>query len=144
MPRNRYLTASGSYFAKISFNVKKFPRLLDIFSLSILMKPLWSQYLTYGLSVAPSDCAISHSWWGKVKSIPPPWMSKVSPSKCIPIALHSMCHPGRPSPHGLGHEGSPGLAFFQSTKSCGWRFLSSASTREPARSSSCFWWLNLP
>jgi len=27
-----------------------------------------------------------------------------------------MCHPGRPGPHGLSHQGSPGLAAFQSTK----------------------------
>ena len=28
-----------------------------------------------------------------------------------------MCHPGRPGPHGEGHEGSPDLEAFQSTKS---------------------------
>ena len=30
-----------------------------------------------------------------------------------------MCQPGRPAPQGLGHDGSPGLAPFQSAKSCG-------------------------
>ena len=28
-----------------------------------------------------------------------------------------MCHPGRPGPHGEGHEGSPDLEAFQSAKS---------------------------
>ena len=30
---------------------------------------------------------------------------------------HSMCQPGRPSPHGDCHAGSPGLELFQSAKS---------------------------
>jgi len=29
---------------------------------------------------------------------------------------HSMCQPGRPSPHGLGHEGSPGFALWKAAK----------------------------
>ena len=28
-----------------------------------------------------------------------------------------MCQPGRPGPHGVGHDGSPGLADFQRAKS---------------------------
>ena len=32
---------------------------------------------------------------------------------------HSICHPGRPGPHGDGHEGSPGFEAFQSAKSAG-------------------------
>ena len=34
-----------------------------------------------------------------------------------------MCQPGRPAPHGDGHDGSPGLAAFHSAKSSGARFL---------------------
>ena len=30
-----------------------------------------------------------------------------------------MCQPGRPVPHGDGHDGSPGLAAFHSAKSSG-------------------------
>ena len=42
----------------------------------------------------------------------------------IAIAVHSMCQPGRPLPHGLSHDGSPGLALFQRAKSPGFFFLS--------------------
>ena len=49
-----------------------------------------------------------------------------------------------PSPHGDGHDGSPGLAFFQSTKSTGERFSSLASTRAPARSESIDWRASRP
>lgn len=36
---------------------------------------------------------------------------------------HSMCQPGRPSPHGDGQAGSPGLDLaFQRAKSAGRRF----------------------
>ena len=45
-----------------------------------------------------------------------------------------MCHPGRPAPQGATQLGSPGLAFFQRTKSSGERLSSSASIRAPARS----------
>ena len=46
-----------------------------------------------------------------------------------------MCQPGRPGPHGDGHDGSPGLAAFHSAKSSGARFFSvSISTRAPASS----------
>jgi len=52
------------------------------------------------------------------------------------MTTHSVCHPGRPSPHGDGQVGSPGLPFFQRAKSSGSRFLSSTSTRAPASCSS--------
>ena len=52
------------------------------------------------------------------------------------MAEHSMCHPGRPGPHGESHAGSPSLAAFQSAKSTGLRLPSSTSTRAPADSSS--------
>ena len=35
------------------------------------------------------------------------------------MTTHSVCHPGRPAPHGDGHDGSPGFAFFQRAKSTG-------------------------
>jgi len=53
------------------------------------------------------------------------------------IALHSMCHPGRPSPQGDGHLGSPSLLFFQSAKSYSLRFsLTSADVSTPSPSAS--------
>ena len=52
------------------------------------------------------------------------------------IAEHSMCQPGNPSPHGLGHFiRRPGPAAFQSAKSAGWRLRGSVSrSRCPSRS----------
>ncbi len=52
------------------------------------------------------------------------------------MAEHSMCQPGRPSPHGESHAGSPGFAAFHSAKSIGLRLASSTSTRAPADSRS--------
>jgi hypothetical protein len=52
------------------------------------------------------------------------------------MAEHSMCQPGRPAPHGEGHDGSPGFAAFQSAKSAAARLRGSASTRVPSRASS--------
>ncbi len=60
------------------------------------------------------------------------------------MTTHSVCQPGRPGPHGDSQVGSPGLAFFHSTKSRGERFSSSASTRAPARSESSGWWARSP
>ena len=60
------------------------------------------------------------------------------------MTTHSVCHPGRPGPHGASHVGSPGLAFFHRTKSRGERFSSSASTRAPARRESRDWWARSP
>ena len=48
------------------------------------------------------------------------------------IALHSMCQPGRPGPHGLGQVGSPGAAACQRRKSSGSSF--SGSVVFPPRS----------
>ena len=48
------------------------------------------------------------------------------------IAEHSRCQPGRPSPKGLGHEGSPGRVPFHRAKSRASSFsYSSLSTRAP-------------
>ena len=75
-----------------------------------------------------------------MRSIPPPLMSTVSPSTSEHIALHSMCQPGRPSPQGDAQAGSPGLDFFQSTKSFSARFseASAASAPSPSIASSTF------
>src|SRR2546423_13674756 len=98
----------------------------------IRVRPLCSQYLAKGLPVADSDCASSFSWWGKSKSIPPPWMSKVSPRSFIDMAEHSMCHPGRPLPQGESHAGSPALADFHNAKSAALRLPDPARSRVPA------------
>ena len=88
------------------------------------------------LPVNDSLCAISFSWWGKMRSAPPPWMSICSPRAFIAIAEHSMCQPGRPGPQGLSQCGSPGFAPFQRAKSRGSSFSSLRSTRAPLRRSS--------
>src|SRR6185436_7662337 len=103
----------------------------DILSPPKVTQPLCTQKSTNRFPVAPSLCAISFSWCGKIKSSPPPCKSRVGPQYFMLIAEHSMCHPGRPGPHGLGQEGSPGLADFQSAKSSGSSLLSPTSTREP-------------
>src|SRR5262245_20212896 len=93
--------------------VKKLPRLLDIFSPSTCRKPLCIQVLAMTcVWKAQRDCAISFSWWGNTRSMPPPWMSKVSPRCFHDIAEHSMCQPGRPGaaiPAGEGEAGWPGF-----------------------------------
>ena len=60
------------------------------------------------------------------------------------MTTHSVCQPGRPSPHGDGQLGSPGLAFFHSAKSTGDRFSSLPSTRAPAFSESSGWRASSP
>ena len=55
-----------------------------------------------------------------------------------------MCQPGRPGPHGLPHDGSPGFAAFQSAKSMGYSFSTPGSTRAPARMASSERWLSFP
>jgi hypothetical protein len=60
------------------------------------------------------------------------------------MTTHSVCQPGRPGPHGESHVGSPGLAFFQSTKSRGERFSSLTSMRAPERSESSDWRASVP
>ncbi len=55
-----------------------------------------------------SLCATSHSWCGKMRSVPPPWRSRVGPSSCIAITEHSTCQPGRPEPEGCSPRGLVG------------------------------------
>ena len=97
-----------------------------------------------GLPVAPSDWAISFSWWGKIRSTPPQWISKVSPRYFMLMAEHSMCQPGRPMPQGLFHAGSPGFWPFHRAKSMGWRLMSPTSMRAPDSRSSRSWPISLP
>ncbi len=40
----------------------------------------------------------------------------------LAMAEHSICHPGRPLPHGDSQNGSPALDFFHSAKSLALRF----------------------
>ncbi len=47
------------------------------------------------------------------------------------MTTHSVCHPGRPCPHGESQLGSPSFAFFHRAKSSGERLSSLASTRAP-------------
>ena len=76
--------------------------------------------------VTDSDWAASHSWCGKTRSRPPPWMSMVSPSSRSARAEHSMCHPGRPGPQRDSQAGSSGSEGCHSTKSSGSRLLGSS------------------
>ena len=71
-----------------------------IFSAPISTMPLCIQIRASGRPRAASVWAISFSWWGNTRSEPPPWISKSRPRICSAIAEHSMCQPGRPSPHG--------------------------------------------
>lgn len=62
----------GIVFVEYFTDREEISRDFDIFSLSMVMKPLCTQYLTNGFPVNASDCAISFSWWGKIRSAPPP------------------------------------------------------------------------
>ncbi len=102
------------------------PTDFDIFSSSIWTMPLCIQISASGTPRAASVCAISFSWWGKTRSMPPPWTAKSGPSSFSDIAEHSMCQPGRPLPQGESHEvSSPSLWPFQRAKSS-WSSLSDA------------------
>src|SRR5207244_1063926 len=107
-----------------------------MFSPSTWRKPLCIQkFAMTGVWKAQRDCAISFSWWGNTRSMPPPWMSKVSPRCFHDMAEHSMCQPGRPGalmPAGDGHAGSPGFEGFHSTKSMGSRLSGATAARELA------------
>ncbi len=50
-----------------------------------------------------------------------------------------MCQPGRPGPQGLGQEGSPALAPFQSAKSAGERLRSAVLPPSNCIDSSVRW-----
>ncbi len=62
------------------------------------------------------------------------------------IAEHSMCQPGRPEPHGEGHDalaGSPGFAPFQRAKSRTSR-LARGSASAAASMSAARWRVSSP
>src|SRR3990167_2700877 len=124
--------------------VKKLPRDLDIFSPLMVIIPQCNHDLAYGLPVAASLWAISFSWCGNSRSLPPPWISNESPKQQVDITEHSICQPGRPSPQGEDQLGSPGLAAFHRTKSSGSCFDSPGSMRAPMRKSSTLRRDNLP
>ncbi len=108
------------------------PTDFDIFSSAIRTIPLCIQIFARGSPRAASVWAISFSWWGKTRSEPPPWIAKFVPSSASAIAEHSMCQPGRPSPHGDGQPvSSPSLRAFQSAKSSGSSFSSSVPASSP-------------
>ena len=84
------------------------------------------------VEAAAQTCASSLSWCGNRRSSPPLWMSITDPPTSLAIALHSMCHPGRPGPQGLGQCGSPGLAAFQRAKSQAPRLSPAPPSPSPA------------
>ena len=108
---------SGRNVFNTSRTVKKLPSDFDIFSAFTFTKPLCIHVFTNLEPQAAQVCAISFSWCGNLRSIPPPWMSKWSPKSATDIAEHSMCQPGRPRPQGLSQPGSSGGLGFHSTKS---------------------------
>ena len=74
------------------------PTDLAIFSLAELQHPVvHPDPRELGSPRAARVCAASFSWWGKTRSMPPPWISKPTPSSSSAIAEHSMCQPGRPA-----------------------------------------------
>src|SRR5512135_1340716 len=99
-----------------------FPRDFDIFSPFIVTIPTCIQILAKLMPENASDCAISFSWCGNIKSRPPPWISKLLPRYFKLMAEHSMCHPGLPLPHGLSHTGLS-FANFHKAKSTGSFFV---------------------
>src|SRR2546428_11606926 len=70
-------------------------------------------------------------------------MSRGAPRYLFAIALHSTCHPGRPLPHGLGHDGSSPLDFFHRGKSSGSSFGLSAAGDSTTMSAN-FWGVRMP
>ena len=117
--------------------MKKFPKDLDIFLPSTCSISLCIQTRAKSASGwAHIDCAISFSWWGNCRSIPPPWMSKLSPRSSWLMAEHSMCQPGRPRPQGLSQPGRSSVEGFHRTKSIGSSLKGATSTLAPAIMSS--------
>src|SRR6478752_668407 len=120
-------------FTSRSRRVKKFPTLFDIFSPSTSRKRTCIQWRAKTLPLNDSDCAISFSWCGNIRSSPPACRSKLSPRYSIDMAEHSICHPGRPRPIDVSQDVSPGFAAFQSAKSRAESFsYSYTSTRAPS------------
>src|SRR5699024_7963366 len=121
------------------------PTDLDIFSPSAVTNPLCIQKFA-NRSPAAQDCASSFSWCGNRRSKPPPWISKWRPKYLVAIAEHSMCQPGRPSPHGDAHAapaGSESSLDFHSVKSRG-SFLPRVGESSASCIISTDWWVSAP
>ena len=125
--------ARGSATFSRSLMKTRLPSDLLIFSPSYATIAECSQCRTNGLPVRASLCATSHSWCGKIRSVPPPCRSRVGPSSCMDMAEHSMCHPGRPTPNGARHAGSSASDGCQRTKSRGSRRCGSSGLPPRAR-----------
>ena len=102
---------------------------LPIFCPLMVIMLLCIQYFTAWCPMEACAWAISHSWCGKTRSMPPPCMSNSSPRYFLPMAVHSQCHPGKPSLHGDGQRMiCSGCAFFHRAKSA-WFFFSPTPAR---------------
>lgn len=110
----------GRHFFTISDTSTLLPSDFDIFSPLMVTQALCTQYCA-NASPKALAWAISFSWCGKIRSRPPPWMSKAEPRYLWAMAEHSRCQPGRPRPQGVSQSGSPGLVAFHIAKSRGSR-----------------------
>ena len=120
--RKKTSAVSAPHSSSTSRIVSTLPSDFDIFSPVKRSIPLCIQMRAKGWPAA-SDCARSFSWCGKTRSSPPPWIQNSGPSSFAAIAEHSMCQPGRPTPHGDSQEvSSSSLVAFQSAKSRGSSF----------------------
>src|SRR5690606_29019049 len=101
----------------------KFPRDFPIFWPLMVIMLLCIQYFAGSIWLLAFPWASSHSWWGKSRSIPPPWRSNCLPRYLELIAVHSTCQPGNPRPQGEFHFiKCSGEAFFHKAKSIGFFF----------------------
>ena len=133
------ISVSGPHRSSASESRSMLPSDFDIFSPASRSSPLCAQICAKGRPIE-HDCAISFSWWGKIRSRPPPCTANSRPSSFSAIAEHSMCQAGRPSPHGEGHHvSSSSFVAFQSAKSTGSRLCSPGSARAPDSTSSGRW-----
>ena len=132
-------TTIGSHSLTSSLTNTRLPSDFDIFSPSMRTIAWCIQCRTNGCPVAASDWAASHSWCGKIRSVPPPCRSMVVPSSRKASAEHSMCQPGRPGPHNDSHAGSPAADGCQSTKSSGSRLLASSGLPPRSAASASIW-----
>ena len=108
------------------------PTDLAIFSPVAWIMPLCTHSRASSSPRAARVWAASFSWWGKIRSEPPPWMSKPTPRARSAMAEHSMCQPGRPLPQGEGQKvSSLCLCAFHSAKSSGSCLRSAPSRPSP-------------
>ena len=125
-------SVSGPWRSSASPSMNTLPIDLDIFSESRRTIPTWTQRRVRSSSRAARVWAASFSWWGKMRSEPPPWISNPTPSSFSAIAEHSMCQPGRPGPQGDSQEvSSASLWPFHRAKSSGSRLRAAPSTSSP-------------